>query len=85
MNDTELPTVPGSIAGQVTTVARYAAVWLGGILVAKGWISGGTAELITAVTATATPILMGMAATRLSRIKIKQAVEVAKSKGDSAT
>ncbi len=84
MNETELPTVPGSIAGQVTTVARYAAVWLGGVLVAKGWISGDTAELITAVTATATPILLGMAATRLSQLKIKQAVEVAKSKDSAA-
>ena len=80
MNENDLPEIHGSsLTGQATTAARYLAAAFGGYLVAKGMISGDTAELITAMVTTATPMLIGMGLTRLNRKKLVKAVEIAKS------
>lgn len=84
MNETDLPEVHGgSLAGQATTAARYLAAAFGGYLVGQGLISGDTAELITALVTTATPMLIGMAITRMNRKKLVKAVTVAKTKTGS--
>lgn len=75
---------PASLAGQVTRLARYGTIALGGYLVGQGVISGDTAELITAIVTTATPMVIGMLIARTTRKKIVAAVENAKSQPNSA-
>lgn len=80
MSDCEVPEVGSSLASHASRLARYGATALGGYLIGKGWIESDTADAITAIITTATPIIMGMVVGRMNRSKLKTAVSMAKDK-----
>lgn len=83
----DLPEIGGtSFAGELARVIRYGTAALGGYLVARGYMSAATVELVTGVVVTATPLAVGMILARVQRrhvTEVVQSLKATNSKSDS--
>lgn len=71
-----------SIVDEMARVVRYTTAAVGGYLVAKGYMSAETVELVTGIVVTATPMLVGMALARLQRRHVADVIATLKASAD---
>lgn len=83
-DECEVPEINGSLAGELARVVRYTTAAIGGYMVAQGYMTQATVELVSGVIVTATPLLVGMAVARIQRQHVATVIKSLKaSRGDS--
>lgn len=68
-----------SLAAEIARVIRYGTAALGGYLVAQGYASQASVELVTGIVVTATPLAVGMILARVQRRHVAEVIQSLKS------
>lgn len=79
MTDTSTPIVvtTGALPATAASVLRYALTTLGGYLVARGWLAGDTAEMLTTVILVIAPLVYGAWLTQHNKARLVTVAEAA--------